>query len=265
MNKHKLSIILHGPYSGNAYVEIFDSLKPLKDRIDKIIISTYVADMAKTDLLITQYEHIYNIIKIYNKDIINPGYFNLNRQVLTVQKALDEIDDNSIVVKLRNDQWCKMNDLYKIVLHVFANKFEDHKIITTNCFTRKDRLYHPSDMFLCGYKEELKEYYSLPLQKLSHLNYQLMMIKKLKYTNESFEKLLISPESELFKNYLLRRGWNLKYTFSDSYNAIKQYMLVINTWDINLRWNKQRNAFLPAKTIILPYSFTMAPFEGAPA
>ena len=75
---------------------------------------------------------------------------------------------------------------------------------------------------------------------------------------------LVSPESELFKHYLSLKDWSFKYTFEDSYEALKKYICLINTWDIDLRWNKQRNAFLPAKTIILPYSFSMVPFEGAP-
>ena len=119
-------------------------------------------------------------------------------------------------------------------------------------------------MFICGFWTPLSEYYSIPLQEKTHMDCQLEMLKKIKYDSSDFRDFLISPESELFRHYLSIKGWNLKNTTADSYEAVKKYMIIINTWDIDLRWNKRRNALLPAKTIILPYKFYLAPFEGAP-
>jgi len=54
------------------------------------------------------------------------------------------------------------------------------------------------------------------------------------------------------------------HTYSDSEKALKTYIIVLNTWDIKLKWWKSRTPFLPNGSIILPYSFEMSPFCGAP-
>ncbi len=263
--QNKVVILLHGPYSGNAYKEIFNHFHSVDYVIKQVIISTYISDKDDTERDILRFGQNYCIKAVYSKDLINPGYFNLNRQIHTVRNGLLAIDEEEcLVIKLRNDQWCKAKRLYNILRRKYFENPNNSKIITTNCFTRKDRFYHPSDMLLCGWKKDLLDYYSLPIQTKTHLDCQLEMLRKLKYENEEFSHFLISPESELFKNYILAKGWQLKYTVEDSYNAIKEYMTVINTWDINLRWGKQRNAFLPSKTVILPYRFYLEPFQGAP-
>ncbi len=263
--QNKVVVLLHGPYAGNAYAKIFRSLNAIKNKIEQVIISTYISDKKKTEALISGYREIYNIECIYNKDVINPGYFNLNRQIYTVKNGLECIKSKDIfVVKIRNDQWCNTKRLYKIINSRYFKRNNSIRILTTNCFTRADRFYHPSDMFLCGWKEILKNYYSMPLQDLTHTDSQLWMLKKLNQSKEDFRNYLISPESELFKHYLVKQGWQLKNTEQDSFNALKKYMYLVNTWDINLRWNKQRNAFLPSGTIILPYKFHLEPFKGAP-
>lgn len=262
--KADIYVVIHGPYKGNAYSEIFQSLLPIKGQIKEVIVSSYVGQKVETEQEIAAYYSQFSLRTVYSKDTLNPGYFNLNRQVLTVRAALEMVDDESaLVIKLRNDQWFAGKKLLKqLEKYYFAGKSK--KILSTNCFTRKDRLYHPSDMFLCGPIEEMKTYYSLPLQKESHVNIQLQMLKRLRYTNDEFKLFLVSPESELFKHYLQCKNWRLLFTEDDSFQALKQYAHIINTWDIDLRWNKKRNACLPAKTIILPYSFTMEPFAGAP-
>lgn len=260
---NKITVLVHGPYSGNKYNEIFYNLQKSQKIISEIVISTYEKDIEKTNNIVKSLKLSVPIKISTTKDLINPGYFNLNRQIICVQNGLKELPNDSMVVKLRNDQWINLKKLYKIIQKEFGKK-ESHRIITTNCFTRKDRFYHPSDMFLSGWCYDLKNYYSLPLQEKSHLNFQFEMIRKLKQTHCTFNEILVSPESELFKNYLLKNNWELKYTDSDSFSSIKQYMKVINTWDISLKWGKKRNAILPANTIILPYHFKLQPFPNAP-
>lgn len=262
-NSLDISVLIHGPFSDNAYTEIFESLKKVKEDLSEIVISTYIDVKEETEEALQKYQSEFRIKYVYNKDLINPGYFNLNRQILTVRSGLSLISDDSFVIKLRNDQWCNMSKLIRIIKKTYGTSSEQ-RIMSTNCFTRQDRLYHPSDMFLCGWKKSLEAYYSIPLQKNTHVGTQLEMLKKLECSNEEFKLFLISPESELFKHYLTLKDWDFEYTEQDSYDALKKYIYLINTWDIDLRWNKKRNACLPAKTIILPYSFTLEPFAGAP-
>ena len=260
----EVCFIVHGPISDNAYKEVFGSLLKIKNRIHSVIVSTYTDCRKDTEKSIQKYGGDLKIKPVYSKDILNPGYFNLNRQILTVRAGLDNVPDKTLVVKLRNDQWCDTNKLIKILDKTYFSNENEHRITTTNCFTRVDRLYHPSDMFLCGWKEDMVDYFSYPYQENTHMGIQLEMMTRLRKSSDEFVTYLVSPESELFKHYLSLKDWSFKYTFEDSYEALKKYICLINTWDIDLRWNKQRNAFLPAKTIILPYSFSMVPCEGAP-
>lgn len=197
---NNIYVVVHGPYAGNAYQEIFHSLLPRREQIKQIIVSSYIGQKEQTEAALNQYRKSFDIKTMYSKDLINPGYFNFNRQVLTVRAALHVIkDDAAYVVKLRNDQWFDANRFFDLVSNQCLNG-RGHKILTTNCFTRKDRWYHPSDMFLCGFLEDIKDYYSVPFQTQTHLNIQMEMIEKLKYSHEEFNCFLVSPESELFKH-----------------------------------------------------------------
>ena len=261
--KQKYTVVIHGPFEGNAYDDIYMSLCDVNGNISNVVISTYIDSKNDVKPIETMFASKFNTYTVFSEDIINPGYFNLNRQILLVRAALNYVDDDSIIIKIRNDQWCKMKPLLKILDKLYSSDTEE-RFLTTNCFTRMDRYYHPSDMFLCGRKKFFEEYYSFPYQMSTHDDIQLQMIEKLRSIKTDFTKILVSPESELFKNYLINKKWNLKYTFDDSFQALKKYVYMINTWDISLRWNKQRNAFLPAKTIILPYKFDIEPFADAP-
>lgn len=263
---NKVSVIIHGPYMDNAINDIFKSISRVKNiLLDlEVIVVIYHAEKEKMKSLCDSFDISFPVRYIICKDLLNPGYFNFNRQLHTVQEALKIIETDRFVIKLRNDQWIDWNKLIKIL--EYKNWFQDeqYKIVTTNCFTRKDRLYHPSDMFLCGWKKTMEDYFSRPFMKYTHVNCQLWMLNKIHTTSEKFSSFIISPESELFRSFLELKKWDIKNTFEDSYDAIKYYCYVINTWDIELRWNKKRNAVLPARTIILPYSFCLEPFAGAP-
>ena len=98
----EVCFIVHGPISDNAYKEVFGSLLKIKNRIHSVIVSTYTDCRKDTEKSIQQYGGDLKIKPVYSKDILNPGYFNLNRQILTVRAGLDNVPDKTLVVKLRN-------------------------------------------------------------------------------------------------------------------------------------------------------------------
>ncbi|MDF2870906.1 MAG: hypothetical protein K0R05_2481 [Anaerocolumna sp.] len=267
-NKKKLNILIHGPFQGNAYEYIFEEINKLSPKILKafnIVVVVYTIDYEDTIKTIKKYNILnVNIKLIQIKDLLNPGFFNINRQLVSVMAGLKDIEPNEFVVKLRNDQWISFNKLLKLLKNL--NYFENgtQKILTTNCFSRKDRLYHPSDMFLCGLREELLDYYDCDLMEETHMDCQLRMVNLSKNSNEKFHEFFICPEIILFKNYLKNKNWEFKNTKEDSYNAIKAFCYIVNSWNIDFRWNKKRNPFMPAGSIVLPYSYKLEPFEGAP-
>lgn len=83
-------------------------------------------------------------------------------------------------------------------------------------------------------------------------------------TKEEWLTKFECPENILCKHYLKEKGWHLANTLSDSYTAINKFFWVVNSWNIDYRWNKKRNPVLNAGTIILPCIYDMSPFLGAP-
>ena len=251
----KIALLIHGPFSTEWLVAIKKQIIKFKHKFNQIILVSYVADEDNYRQLLKEL-NIDNIVKIVLvKDLLNPGFFNINRQLLCVNAGLDSIEDESIVIKLRNDQCVDFNKLF--------SSFTKDKIITTNCFTRSDRYYHPSDMLLCSTKEILKDLYSLPASNETHLMVE-MKNKKICSENPNLTYLPIAPESELFRHYLKLKKWDIKETQQDSFNAINKYYIVLNSWNINFRWHKKRTNLCPEDYLILPHYFRVAPFKDGP-
>lgn len=265
--KPKITLLIHGPYAENAYSEIFKELKKVsedKKRRIHVLIVCYENEWQKTKEVLEKLKIEQNYLLLTVKDTFNPGFFNINRQIISVRRGLSEIAENNFVIKLRNDQWVSFHMLFHILE---KNKYligTDKKILTTNCYTRRDRLYHPSDMFLCAWKEELDAYYSCPLQTMTHMDCQMSMVEKAAAGVQPFEEYFTCPEIMLFRHYLTTKGWFFENTKEDSFEAIKKWCFVVNTWDIMLRWNKERPPQLKRGSLILPYPFVVAPFAGAP-
>ena len=265
--KNKIYLLIHGPYEGNAYQEIFEHLRRLgkHDREKLSVIAVvYQADREKTMQCLQKIGILDEMRLVFVKDLINPGFYNINRQIHTVQSGLKKITENAFVIKLRNDQWVDFPKLFHIFKKLSWLKEDREMIITTNCYTRKDRLYHPSDMFLCAWKEELEQYYSCPLQPITHVGQMMELVELTQKDRKQWNQKFVCPEILLAKNYLKQKGWHFRYKNSDSYEALRRYFLLLNSWEIGLRWKKKRNPLLGAGSIILPCYFDLAPFQGAP-
>jgi hypothetical protein len=269
MSKSRLALLIHGPFADNCYVQIFKRLQQLPQNVlDKIqiIIVGYVSDKPKVEKVFSTIQIDRNKIKfVFVRDLFNPGYFNINRQVMCVTEGLKSVSGNPVVIKLRNDQSINFFKLFTLLKKLNYLPEEYPRIITTNCYTRPDRKYHPSDMFLCARKRELKQYYDLPISNETHMDVSLKLIKHYQDTGKEMFYFFECPENMLFQNYLKHKNWLFKNTKTDSYNAIKKYCYIANTWDIGLCWNKKRTPLLKKGSIILPYSVAeLSPFPGLP-
>jgi len=255
-----VSLIIHGPCNEEWLKQIIKDIRRAKFEFAEKLIVSYVKDYEcyKKRLSELNVENEFRIIVC--KDVLNPGFFNINRQIKTVSCALNNLThQEGIVIKLRNDQTVNFNKLAK-----YLENLEDEKILTTNCFTRKDRLYHPSDMFMCAKYNTLKEYFSCPPMHETHLGHILSCEQEYKKAPQKMTALKIVPESYLFRNFLKKHAWTIKETKTDSINALKKYIKLVNTWDIDLKWKSKRTPFLPAGSLILPYSVKMRPFAAGP-
>ncbi|QEW31531.1 hypothetical protein D0N50_07475 [Erwinia billingiae] len=254
-----ITVIIHGPLEEDFLVRNIKSVKKHIATAD-IVISGYRKDQDDIEKALSGISLLNDskVKIVLSDDVFNPGFFNINRQINLVNAGLNAVDNHdSYILKVRMDQLIEYKKLISLL-----NKFEEQmlgKLVTTNCYTRKDRLYHPSDMFLAGSYETLRLYYPKTLFTETHLD-NVLLIKELVKNNheEGFHDYW--PESRLFMNFLGAKGVTLNFTESDSRNHLQQHTFVLNSWDIGLRWKK----FLKGYVTVLPYNFTMAPFFGGP-
>ncbi|GEM_PF-1450208 len=256
-----IALIIHGPVSEENYHNILSSLGDFCQKV-KIVVVGYKFEKQKL-LAALGKENLQNYKLCLVNDLINPGFANINRQLNMLKEGLKYIDDDEVVIKLRNDQCVNFSKLFNLI-KVKQSEFDSGKLLTTNCYTRRDRLYHPSDMFIVAKGKTLKEYFSCPFMQENDLETRMAICERIeKGDNLSFNP--ISPESYLFRNFLKLKRWKFEETYSDSFKALSEYILLINTWDIELTWHKKRNyPFTKTDEIILPHHLTLAPFPGAP-
>ena len=120
-------------------------------------------------------------------------------------------------------------------------------------------------MFLAGINKVLKEFYAIPLYDNTELNVILQIRELVQNSATKINYNPFSPESELFRNFLLKQNWDMKETPEDSYKAFQEYIYLLNSWDISLIWKKKRNyPFKKSNQIVLPYFFKLPPFEDGP-
>lgn len=260
----KIALLIHGPLSNNALQRINLSLNNV-NCINRIDIVSYKLDKSKLLDELSSLNNLKEAHVVLIKDLINPGFYNINRQISCVAAGLRQIPNDFFVIKLRIDQVVDFDKLINII----KNNYEllnSGKIITTNCFTRVDRLYHPSDMFLAGRVDVLRSYYSAPLMDETHSQVQMQIMEETEtHKGKCLYGISVCPESYLFRCYLKVNGWAVKNTQEDSYLALKKYFIIVNTWDVELRWAKYCNwPFKHNFQIVLPHTFLVEPFEGAP-
>lgn len=258
------SLLIHGPFFDNIIDEIVDNLNKFKGNINKVVYVCYKGEDKLYNGTIEKLFNKYNLQIVEIKDLINPGFANINRQIISVNSALSHIPDNDFVIKLRNDQCVDFNKLFNMIKKSKIDFINQKKIITTNCYTRKDRFYHPSDMFLCANLNTLKEYYNVSLSEYSELEIKMQIRERID-NGENLEYNPFSPESYLFRNFLNKNDWNFQETSEDSIRALNKYIYLLNSWDIDFKWKKKRvYPFKKENALILPHYFKLKPFKHAP-
>ncbi len=258
------TLLVHGPFAGNCYQRLAQAIGARKDvgKIDRVVVSTYVTDEEKTREAFAELDFDLAVQFVLSKDVVNPGFYNINRQVQLVGAGLAEIDEQNIVIKLRNDQCVNFSKLQRLLGKFDFQATDRDRMVTTNCYTRADRLYHPSDMFVCGTHQLLTKYYALPYQRRTHLDCQMKAVAQNR--RDASQRLDGAPEELLFRQLLGQLNWDFKEDEEDSLHAIRTHCHVANTWDVDLSWAKERTPYRGTQRTILPYYFRMAPFEGGP-
>lgn len=254
-----ISLVIHGEGCRHWLEKIFKDLKKSEIVFKEIVIVSYHHDMKIYNDFLKSNQLVAKIKLISCFDLLNPGFFNINRQINCVREGLKHVSHDSFVIKLRNDQSINFS---LVASHL--DKLKTSMILTTNCYTRSDRLYHPSDMLLAGKKSDLEKYFSCPFMTNTHLGYMLQVEKEFEDSNYSLKALDCTPESYLFKNYIKSNGWDIKNTKEDSLSSMKKFIYLVDSWNIDFRWKDNRVPFLPKGSLVLPYYFDLAPFRNGP-
>lgn len=247
----KIKLLIHGPFETQWLLKILKQIKKFRYGFDAIILVAYKDDLQKYQEVLKSF-NFSNLQIVTTEDPQNPSFANINRQILQVQKGLSLINDEDYVFKLRNDQSVDFNMVW--------NWVSDNMIVTSNCYSRIDRPFHPSDMFLFAQGHLLKKYYDISLLQETHdeivqKNVEMCQKNNLKY-------IPISPESILCKNFLQHFNENLEP--NNNLNILRKYFIILNSWNIDHRWLKNRSPFLGPRKVILPHYFSVSPFPGAP-
>ncbi len=255
MRKH---LLIHGPLSSYSSKVVALGVKALNTHlVDSVTISTYSTDVDKAHQLVASANGSPASIQVKGaKDVKNPGFANINRQINLVREGLP--DTEALVIKLRTDQTVNFLRLDRI-LGDKTQKLMEGAILTTNCFTRLDRGYHPSDMFMVGLASSLRLYFPEGGFRETELDDVLAIRASVENQQDSFT-LDQWPEARLFRRFIATKGWQVTGTRNDSFDALRRWCVIIDARQVGMRWEK----FLGGNLPLVPYRFTMEPFAGGP-
>lgn len=250
------TLLIHGPISAYSRLVLADARQAVHSGlVSDCVIVTYRKEEAK---LLAAAQGPLDWAKVtLADDVTNPGFANINRQINMVRSGLRCIgDDDRIVVKLRSDQRVSLAKVRDAITQ-HHRALQEGMLVTTNCYTRKDRLYHPSDMFLIASSSTLLDYYPSQFFPETELD-DHMAIREASRANQSLSSIEQWPESRLYRNLLAGRGWVFKNTPNDSVAALRAHCVMLDSRAIHLKWEK----FYGGRITLVPYDFLMAPFEG---
>ncbi len=252
----KFSIVIHGPLESDFLKLNLEKIRKITQNVC-LVISTYEDSINEVQTIANEYISDIKLKIVSCKDVFNPGFYNINRQINLFTSGLRIVEDGNYVIKLRMDQSVDFDSLLKVIEPMESRR--DKRILTTNCYTRKDRLYHPSDMLMAGHKDSLVNYFENIYFDDTHLDNILAIKEKVRRKEEcGFSEYW--PESRLFLNYLSNQQEEIENTTKHSEDMLRKYVYLVNSWDIDLRWKK----FRQGTHVLLPYHFKLCPFEGGP-
>tara|TARA_B110000037_G_scaffold214140_1_gene269606 strand:+ start:8571 stop:9557 length:987 start_codon:yes stop_codon:yes gene_type:complete len=196
-----LTILIQGPFFRYKNFNSNKNIKILRSVFKgaKILISTWKGE---NQFKINKRNIIFNKDPGFVKDnhigSSTPGS-NINRQIVSVKKALSKIN-TKYTLKIRADCFFKKNTIIKINKDNFFRdnkyKFFKERIITSSVGTLHQSvtsiLYNYSDWYNFGLTKDLKKLWSVPIVKKDQVNFFS------KYPNK--------------KDNILGRNWDLKYT-----------------------------------------------------
>ena len=220
----EISVVIQGAIDKNITFYVLHSIRKLFPN-GEVILSTWEG----SDVSGLNFDKV-----VFSKD---PGYVildevgnvpnNINRQIVSTRKGLEQAS-NPYCLKIRTDVLLENID--------FLNEFNKwdkiapplhvkNRILICNYYTRNPRIYplpfHPSDWVLFGTTEDLRKYFSAPLEHESEIQW----FKTHKREQTGFYTNLLTrytPEQYICINFLRRFE---KVDFDCFYDASKDNII----------------------------------------
>ncbi|MDB0073771.1 WavE lipopolysaccharide synthesis family protein [Planktomarina temperata] len=238
-NLETFSIVLQGPVlvNDNFTIEtlrLYKKLFPLAH----IILSTWSLTKSQKSILS---DMSINYIENHKPD--NPGISNINMQIQTSKSGLllAKKLGAQYAVKTRTDQRIYHPSLYaylRNLLNLFPLKnkvlAQHERLIGVSLNTFKYRMYGLSDMFLFGQIDDMLLYWNIPFDPRIDTSEEQSNAGN---SWKEFAKWRVC-ETYLCTEFLDRVGHKTKFTLTDSFVALSEHFVVIDSESIKLFWNK---------------------------
>lgn len=205
----------------------------------KLILSTWESESP----VIIQEIRSLGVEVILNKKPAYSGIQNINLQIASSYRGVVAAQDSGAeyVLKTRTDQRIYAPNVVEFLINILEafplpGNFQRQKkrIIGCGLNTFKYRMYGLSDMFICGHIEDIKAYWSAPLDDrvLSDTQIQLSKTSLRQYASLHLCEIYLATE------FLAKMGRNLKWTLRDSWEAFADHFCVIDKEQLDMYWPK---------------------------
>ena len=171
---------------------------------------------------------------IINKDPVNPGISNINRQIKSTREGLASLNDCAkYAVKLRSDQ--RLTDPNALnylinVLGMYGQRSDGiGKIVAASRNTFKYRLYGISDMFQFGHLDDLIRFWDCKYDNRPSAEIQSAEVKTLL----DFARWSVC-EVYLVISYLKRVGVDIEWTLSQYRKILVDFFVVFDSASLGL-------------------------------
>lgn len=178
---------------------------------------------------------------ILNPDPIQPGVFNINRQIISSRNGLEfALTDFEFSIKSRTDQVFVdprfLNQLRILFDRYSVDDSKNSRIVVSSLNTFAFRLYGASDMFQFGKTKDLFEYWNQPLD--SRNIDELTAISP----NLVAEAQKLVAEVYLNTNYFkLKEKKSPQYNLEESLHFLANYFVVADAQSLGHIWLKNTN------------------------
>lgn len=184
----------------------------------------------------------YKVLVVQSEEPKCSGRLNINFQITNTSAGIDAAINNGAkyICKLRSDQ--RMYHPTSLqYLRALLNAFPvDKSVCNQECrvvavtmpYGNMFQPFYISDFFYFGKSSDIKELFSLPLDKRDKGGFSKGMSKR-----EAAEKDM-APESIIMRNYARNTGQSDVCTVLNYWDFVRKSLICINRNDIGLFWNK---------------------------